>query len=63
MQRYDDLLARSVREIMTANPVTVHEDTLFAEAQKRMTARKLKELVVVNEHGKVTGVVQVFDER
>jgi arabinose-5-phosphate isomerase len=63
MQSYDDLLARSVREIMTANPVTVHEDTLFAEAQKRMTARKLKELVVVNEHGKVTGVVQVFDER
>jgi arabinose-5-phosphate isomerase len=63
MQCHRDLLTLPVRDIMTHDPVTVHEDTMLAEAHKRMAKRKLKELVVVNNHGKVTGVVQVFDEQ
>jgi len=64
MQRYNDgLLAMSVTEIMTENPVTIHEDMLLTHAHQRMQHMKLKVLVVVNAKGKVAGVVEVFDEK
>ncbi len=63
MQRHDNLLTLRVSEIMTLNPVTIDEDTPLAEAHLRMQQMKLKALVAVNRKGKVTGVVEVFDER
>ncbi len=62
MQRYPNLLTMHVSEIMTLNPVTIDENTLLGDAHRRMQQMKLKALVVVNEHGKVAGVVEVFDE-
>lgn len=62
MQRYDNLLSQPVREIMTTNPVTIGADTLLVDAHRRMQAMKLKALVVVDGHGKVGGVVEVFEE-
>ncbi len=63
MQRHPDLLSLPVSEIMTLNPVTIHEDTPLANAHQRMRQMKLKALVVVNARGRVTGVVEVFDEK
>jgi arabinose-5-phosphate isomerase len=63
MQRHQDLLRLPVAEIMTRNPVTIDENTLLADAHQRMQAMKLKALVVVNHEGKVTGIVEVFDEK
>lgn len=63
MQRHDDLLSMPVSEIMTLNPVTIDEDVLLADAHHRMQNLKLKALVAVNGEGKVTGVVEVFDEK
>jgi arabinose-5-phosphate isomerase len=63
MQRHDDLLSLPVSEIMTLNPVTIEEDTLIDDAHQRMQQMKLKALVVVNGKGKVSGVVEVFDEK
>ncbi len=63
MQRYENLLTVRVSEIMTENPVTIDEDTLLADAHQRMQAMKLKALVVVNGEGRVTGVVEVFDDK
>ncbi len=63
MQRYQDMLALPVSEIMTRNPVTIDEDTLLADAHQRMQAMKLKALVVVNGEGKVSGIVEVFDDK
>ncbi len=63
MQRHDNLLALRVSEIMTLNPVTIDEETPLTEAHQRMQQMKLKALVAVNRKGKVTGVVEVFDER
>jgi CBS domain-containing protein len=48
---------------MTLNPVTIEEDTLLDDAHQRMQQMKLKALVVVNGKGKVSGVVEVFDEK
>ncbi len=63
MQRHENLLSLKVSEIMTLNPVTVSEDTLFGDAHTRMQAMKLKALIVVNSANKVCGVVDVFDQK
>ncbi len=63
MQRYPDLMAMPVREIMTRNPVAVRETTPLAEARRRMVQMKLKALVVTDNVGRVTGVTEVFDGR
>jgi arabinose-5-phosphate isomerase len=63
MQRHPDLLTVPVSDIMTTNPVTIDEDVLLADAHQRMSQLKLKALVVVNGEAKVTGVVEVFDEK
>jgi arabinose-5-phosphate isomerase len=62
MQREADLLSLPVSEIMTRNPVTIDENTLLADAHQRMQGMKLKALVVLNQEGRVTGVVEVFDQ-
>ncbi len=62
MQRHTDLRQVPVHEIMTLNPVTIDEETLLEEAHLRMQQMKLKALVAVNAQGKVTGVIEVFDE-
>jgi len=63
MQRHEDLLSLPVSEIMTLNPVTIHEDTPLSSAHERMKKMKLKALVAVNSRGRVTGVIEVFDEK
>jgi arabinose-5-phosphate isomerase len=63
MQRHDDLLSRPVSDILTTNPVMVDEDTLLCDAHQRMQALKIKALVAVSSEGKVTGVVEVFDDK
>jgi arabinose-5-phosphate isomerase len=62
MQRCKDLLDLRVSAIMTENPVTIDEDTLLADAHHRMQGMKLKALVVLDADGRVTGVVEVFDQ-
>jgi arabinose-5-phosphate isomerase len=62
MQRHDNVMAVSVSEIMTTNPVTVHRDTALIDAHRRMQQMKLKALVVVDNKGLVEGVVEVFEE-
>ena len=47
---------------MTLDPVTVPEDTLLVDAHKLVAKLKIKELGAVGQHGKVVGVVQVFDD-
>lgn len=62
MQQHPDLLTMPVGSIMTDNPVTIPESTLLVDAHRRMQQMKLKAFVVTNEAGKVTGVVEVFEE-
>ena len=62
MQQYPDLLTMPVSAIMTDNPVTIPESTLLVDAHRRMQQMKLKAFVVVDGKGKVSGVVEVFEE-
>lgn len=62
MQRHSDLLSIAVSEIMTDNPVTIDENSMLEVARQRMRQLKLKALVAVNTRGRVTGIVEVFDD-
>ena len=62
MQRHPDLLSMPVSEIMTDNPVTIDENAMLEVARQRMRQLKLKALVAVSARGRVTGVVEVFDD-
>jgi len=62
MQQYPNLLTMPVSDIMTTNPVTIPESTRLVDAHHRMQQMKLKAFVVVDREGKVSGVVEVFEE-
>ena len=51
-----DILA-PVRKRMTTQPITVHENESVVEAVKKFAQHKVGRLLVVNEQGKVTGIL------
>ncbi len=63
IRMHDNLLSLPVSTIMTENPVTIDENVLLSVAQQRMQQMKLKALVAVNAHGRVTGIVDVFENQ
>jgi len=48
-------------DIMTATPKTIHEHERLVVAEAHMLAEKIKQLIALNDKGKVTGVLQIFD--
>jgi CBS-domain-containing membrane protein len=50
-----------VADVMTPRPVAIHENTSLREAHERMHRLRLKALVVVDDHNRVTGVIEVYD--
>ena len=62
MLRGGDIREVCVAEIMTRNPATISEDAPVSEAQARMRTLKLKALIALDAEGRVSGVVEVFDD-
>ncbi|HEX6978665.1 MAG TPA: KpsF/GutQ family sugar-phosphate isomerase [Alphaproteobacteria bacterium] len=56
----DDLLNRTVDEVMTPNPKTIRPQALAAEALGQMNASKITALFVI-EDGRPTGIVRMHD--
>ncbi len=63
MQRLPNLLDQPVKTIMSTSPVTIHQDAMLAEAEERMIRLKLSALTVVDDSGKVCGIVEIFNQR
>ncbi|AFS78084.1 cystathionine beta-synthase domain-containing protein [Gottschalkia acidurici 9a] len=53
-------LSSSVKDIMSANPITVSPDTEVSEAAKLMSQNQIRRLPVV-EKGKLVGIVSLGD--
>lgn len=62
MLRGGDIREVCVAEIMTRNPATISEDAPVSEAQARMRTLKLKALIALDAEGRVSGVIEVFDD-
>ena len=63
LQQRPDLLELPVSQIMTPQPVTIHEDATLHEAEERMHRMRLKALVVVDSRHRVSGVIEIFNGR
>jgi len=57
----DNLLARTLQEVMTHNPVRIREDVLAAEALKVFNERNIDDLIVVNARQEPLGLVDSQD--
>jgi arabinose-5-phosphate isomerase len=61
MQKHEDVLDVPISEIMSTHPLTIQEDALLSEAESLMRRRKVKAIVVLDQRGKVSGLVEIFD--
>ena len=57
----EDVLKRKMSEVMTANPVTVKVDAMVAEVIKVVENRRIDDLVVIGNDGKVAGFIDIQD--
>lgn len=57
----DDVLKRCMKDVMTVNPVTVNVNAMVAEVIKIVENRRIDDLVVVNNDGKVAGFIDIQD--
>jgi arabinose-5-phosphate isomerase len=58
---FDNVLARTAADIMTANPVAIGRRTLAAQALNMLEQRKITSLVVVDDARHVEGVIHLHD--
>ncbi len=56
-----DLAKAQVGEVMTKTPISIRSDRLASEAVRILRERKIDELPVVDEQGKVVGMLDVQD--
>lgn len=61
MSTDDQLLARSLKEVMTRNPICIRDDALAAEALKVFNERNIDDLIVVNAKHEPVGLVDSQD--
>jgi arabinose-5-phosphate isomerase len=60
-QRRDDALDRPIREVMTADPLTVPKGTRVIDAVEVLRLRKISELPVVDAQGRPVGLLDITD--
>lgn len=48
-----------VEKIMTKNPFTVNEDSIFQEAKRIIISAKIRHLPVISANGKLVGLISV----
>jgi arabinose-5-phosphate isomerase len=57
----DDIKAARIADIMTRNPRTIGADKLAVEAVQIMEERKVNQLLVVSDEGKLVGALNMHD--
>lgn len=60
-EKYDNVLALAIKDVMTTNPVTVNQDALAAEVLKLLEERKVDDLVVTDNNKHVLGFIDTQD--
>ena len=60
LQLHKNLLQHTVADIMTTQPVTIHESASVHEADERMRRLRIKALVVINDDNQVCGIAEIF---
>ena len=58
--RQEDFFSLTVKDIMSHNPKTIRENDKLSQAEKLMRRYNIHSLVVVNDEGKFTGLIDAF---
>lgn len=61
LEQRPDALSQCIAEVMTHAPQTTRADTLATEALQLMEARKITTLPVVDEQGRICGILHIHD--
>ncbi len=63
LERHDDMLKRTAREVMTPNPKSIEQDALAAHALKRMEEFSITSLFVFedNDRKRPVGIIHIHD--
>ncbi len=56
-----NILGRTLKEVMTTNPIHIREDALAAEALQLFNARNIDDLIVVNRRNQPVGLIDLQD--
>ena len=56
-----NMIDKPMRELMTANPKTINENTMIVQAEERMLKDKITLLVAVDDGGKLSGILEIYD--
>jgi CBS domain-containing protein len=59
--RYDDLSELSAEDIMTPDPVTIHEDATAVDLPATMADGRVRRIPVVDDDGRLVGIVTLDD--
>lgn len=62
LHKYSDLSTVAVSSIMTSTPKTICETARLNDAEEIMKQNKIKALVVLDSTGKVSGILEIFDD-
>ncbi len=57
----DEIASRTIKNVMTSNPITIHRDQLATEAGRIMEEKKVDELPVVNDDHEPVGMLDIQD--
>jgi len=55
------MLNEEVRNIMTKDPIVVHPQDLVVNVSKMMSTKKLQQIPVVDQDGKLKGIITSYD--
>jgi len=61
LEKEPDLLRKPIKEVMTKNPVTVKPQMLAVEAARILREKKIDEVPVADDKGRVVGLLDVQD--
>jgi len=61
LQKHTDISGIKAHHIMSPRPKTVRQDTLAADALKKMKAHNINQLIVTDEQGRYKGIIHLHD--
>jgi CBS domain-containing protein len=59
--RYDDLDGLTAADVMTPDPVTIHEDATAVDLPARMAEGRVRRIPVVDDDGRLVGIATLDD--
>jgi arabinose-5-phosphate isomerase len=55
------MMDKTLSQLMTASPKTIHQDTLIVAAEEQMLQDKITLLIAVNDNDDVVGLLEIYD--